>query len=237
MIFLSLPYHPVPCKSLMLKAELPPDGMQSHPAYKLSVDRAGHFLVYTSPYIMLGGPVDFTHTVEKDNAEKEMSFTIHNHLSLKAALSRRHAKLIRNTTGYLLQPLQNTRLNNKPGESEILLRDGDLITLGEHLVLRFCQPTQLSHTARLEFTTAHRPVISCDAVLLADEVLLLGSTSACHIYVPDIKDTIMLQFGDTHFRYQPHGQTDWNTVDWPTFKTGSTIRCNEVQFHLEPINL
>ena len=62
-----------------------------------------------------------------------------------------------------------------------MLADGDQLTLGRDVSLRFRKPHPLSATARLEFTSQYRTEPRCDAILLVSQSLILGPATQNHI--------------------------------------------------------
>jgi hypothetical protein len=100
---------------------------------------------------------------------------------IQADVSRRHARLTRDREGYVLEPLGKTRINGIPVTGAALLADGDELTLGDAVKLRFRKPHVLSSSARLEITSGHRTLPHADAVILMAESCVLGPKWQNHV--------------------------------------------------------
>lgn len=96
-------------------------------------------------------------------------------------LSRQHARVSRRGDGYVISPLQRTRINGRPVSEETLLSDGDEIELARAVHIRFRQPHALSASARLDFTSSHRTQPTADGVLLMAESCVLGPSWENHV--------------------------------------------------------
>ena len=156
-----------------------PGAVQERPPhsgrYLLWIDGVGGFQLLTEPTVTIGGA----------NGEAA-------DLQLLAGLSRKHATLHRDASGYLLYATATCRVDGQPVTQHSGLSDGSEIELGETVRLRFRLPTVLSSTARLEFMSDHRPVHSLDAVILVEDTCLLGPGHDCHITCSEWHDTVML---------------------------------------------
>ncbi len=153
----------------------------------LWVDSVGGFLLCMSPEIMLGRAV----------AESGVDVPI------IGDLSRRHAKITRSRNDYVLTPFAKTQIDGQTVSAPTLLKHGQLITLGNHVQIRFTRPHRYSGTARLDIISRHRTQPWSDAILLVAESLILGSRPVCHIVDPDATRQLILAFRDGrwHFRY------------------------------------
>ena len=144
--------------------------------FLLWVDSVGGYLVCTGNEVVLGQPVPGS---EVD-------------VPIRGDLSRRHAVVRRDGEGYLLEPVRETAVNGKTLERPVSLRDGDQITLGESVQLRFRRPHPLSQTARLEYLSYHRTQPATDGVLLLAESCILGPGGASHIVCPNWPHDVVL---------------------------------------------
>jgi hypothetical protein len=145
-----------------------PTGMQAKRAarFMLWIDAVGGYLVCLGDQIILGQAAPGT-TAD---------------VPIQADVSRRHAKLTRDREGYVLEPLGGkTRVNGIPVTGPALLADGDELTLGEAVKLRFRKPHVLSSSARLEITSGHRTLPHADAVILMAESCVLGPQWQNHV--------------------------------------------------------
>lgn len=96
-------------------------------------------------------------------------------------LSRQHAMVRRDGENYLVVPRQPVRVRGQLVGQPTLLRDGDELSLGEQVRVRFRQPHVLSASARLEWVSRHRSQPSADGVILMAESLVLGPDAQNHI--------------------------------------------------------
>jgi hypothetical protein len=142
----------------------------------LWVDAVGGYLVSTADEVVIGQPVPGNGI----------------DVPIRGDLSRRHAVIRRTGEGYLIEPVREVRLNKKPLERTASLKDGDLLTLGDSVQLRFRRPHPLSLTARLEFLSYHRTQPATDGVLLMAESCVLGPGSSSHIVCPNWPHEVVL---------------------------------------------
>ena len=93
---------------------------------------------------------------------------------------------------HLIQPLQTVHVNGSEIDRAVVMHDGDLISLGARVGLRYVRPTQLSGTARLELhgNSRWQPLLS--AALLMGESCVLGPESNCHVICPDWSSKVVL---------------------------------------------
>ncbi|MBX3420800.1 MAG: hypothetical protein KF752_04505 [Pirellulaceae bacterium] len=117
-------------------------------------------------------------------------------------LSRQAAIVRRRDTDYLLQPLQDTRLNGNSIHSPQLLSTGDELQWSARVKIRFTKPHPLSATARLDVVSLHRFQPRVDGVLLLADSCILGPSASCHVRCPDwTQDLLMYRQGsDWYFR-------------------------------------
>ena len=150
----------------------------------LWIDGVGGYLVCWGERVVLGQPVSGTGNSVPGNAGPE--------IGIWGDLSRQHAAIARVGDGYTLEPLRTTRLDGRSLNETTLLADGQVIQLGDSVRLNFCQPHPWSRSARLELASHHRPQPAADGVLLAAEVLILGSGRHCHVVCPSWQQEILL---------------------------------------------
>ncbi|MDX1945397.1 MAG: FHA domain-containing protein [Pirellulaceae bacterium] len=147
------------------------------PRFMLWIDAVGGFLVCLGDEIVVGqsGP----------SATADVP--------IQADISRQHIKIRREGEGYVLEPLApKVRLEGKTIASLALLSDGDEITLGDAVRLRFRKPHVLSASARLELLTPHRTQPFADAVLLMAESCVLGPKWQNHVVCRDWGGDVVL---------------------------------------------
>jgi hypothetical protein len=109
-----------------------------------------------------------------------------------ADISRHHASICRRGDGYVIQPVQTSRVNGQVVRETTLLTDGDEIELGDGVRLRFRQPHALSASARLEFLSRHRTHPSADGVLLMAESCVMGPKWQNHVVCADWQGDVVL---------------------------------------------
>jgi hypothetical protein len=112
-------------------------------------------------------------------------------IPIQGNLSRTHA-VVRREDGYLIEPLHGVSLEGRVIHETTALSDGDEITLGEAIRLRFRQPHALSATARLEFVSRHRTHPSADGILLMAESCVLGPKWQNHVVCPEWTGDVVL---------------------------------------------
>ena len=159
----------------------------------LWVDGVGGFLVLLSDEVTIGQAVP--------GSDVE--------IPLVGDLSRRHAKLRRVEDMYLIEPLAATRVEGMVIEQTTPLADGDEITLGESIQIRFRQPSPLSDSARLDVLSHHRTHPSADGVLLFGQTCLLGPTDQNHVCCPEWEEQIVLSRSDEEsFRFRANQRVE-----------------------------
>ncbi len=105
----------------------------------------------------------------------------------------RQAGVLRRTDGdYLLQPLQQTQLNERSVDRAQLLHDRDIIQFGNRVKLRFAKPNPLSSTARLDLLSVNRFSPSVDAILLLADSCILGASAGSHVVCPHWTSELVL---------------------------------------------
>jgi hypothetical protein len=149
-----------------------PEGLR----FLLWVDGVGGYLVCLSDEVTLG----------------QSTPNCRVHVPILADVSRHHASICRRGDGYVVQPVQTTRVNGQIIRETTLLTDGDEIELGDGVRLRFRQPHALSASARLEFVSHHRTHPSADGVLLMAESCVLGPKWQNHVVCADWQNDVVL---------------------------------------------
>lgn len=142
---------------------------QKSDRFMMWIDGVGGYLICLAPIVTLGQAIPGSHV----------------DIPLQADISRRHAILRRTGEGYVIDPLHEVKINDKPITEATYLLDGDEIALGAKLKLRFVKKYALSATARLDFVSRHRTSPSADGILLMGESLLLGPHAQSHVVCRD----------------------------------------------------
>jgi len=159
-------------------------------------------------------------------------------LAIRGDISRRAAIVRRHGEDHLIQPLQTVHVNGSEIDRAVVMQDGDLISLGTRVGLRYVRPTQLSGTARLELTGNSRwqPLLS--AALLMGESCVLGPESNCHVICPDWSSKVVLFRNGTQWMCrvsdQANIQIDGKPVRAPfPLVRGQRITGDEISMTLE----
>lgn len=204
-------------RSTTVDASLPPVGR-----YLLWIDGVGGFLLLTEPTITIGGSNGQAADVQ-----------------LLAGLSRKHATIHRDASGYLLCATAACSVNGQPVEQHGGLADGSEIGLGESVRLKFRIPSVLSPTARLEFLSDHRPVHSLDAVILVEDTCLLGPRHDCHITCPDWHDTVILIHRENRWfvrsSHLPLEIEARQVTEEAEFRCGQVVTGPDLRFRIEAV--
>jgi hypothetical protein len=174
----ALPLRPMPTPREAAPSRPLARAVASGPAgrFLLWVDAIGGYLVCLDDHIVLGraGPDS------------------HADIPLMGDLSRKHATLLRNGEGYLLQAHHASFINGKPVVDQAVLHDGDVIRLGSSVELEFRQPSPVSATARLAIISRHRLPLAVDGVLLMAETCIVGEDAQSHIPAPALRNPVVL---------------------------------------------
>ena len=156
-------------------------GNESPKRALLWVDAVGGFLVCLDDQVVLGQP------------SQGESIAV----PILADLSRRHAVIRREAGAYVLEPIQQVRVDGREINGPTVLVDRQLIQLGENVRLLFTRPHALSATARLDFESHHKTQPTADAVLLMADSCVLGPNSHCHVRCRDSQqDVVLYRHGD-----------------------------------------
>ena len=151
------------------------------PRFMLWIDAVGGYLV------CLGDEITIGQAVPNNRVD----------VPIQADISRKHVKIRRQGEGYVLEPLgPKVVLDGKPVEEPKLLTDGDEITLGDAVKLRFRKPHVLSSSARLELLSPHRTQPGADAVILMAESCVLGPKWQNHVVCRDWTGDVVLYRND-----------------------------------------
>ena len=100
-------------------------------------------------------------------------------------LSSRHACILRDGEGYLVEAWREVRVNGRLVQDVGWLGDGARLQLGGAVRLLFRRPHPLSATARLDFVSRHRTQPSTDSVLLMADACVLGPKPHSHVVCRD----------------------------------------------------
>jgi hypothetical protein len=150
----------------------------------LWIDAVGGFLVCLDDCVAIGQP----------SAGEQLA------LPILADLSRRHAVIRRDAGAYVLEPLQQTRIDGREITTTTLLADNHVIQLGDNVRIRFNKPHALSATARLTLESHHKTQPSADAVLLMADSCVLGPNRHCHVRCRQWKrDVVVFRQNDQLF--------------------------------------
>jgi hypothetical protein len=166
----------------------------------LWIDAVGGFLVCMADRVVLGkSPADRSAAVElspngaaaaeKSAPDKGAQEDVD--VAILGDISHRHAVIRRDTEGYWLEPLRETRLDGRTLRQPTTLDDGRVIEL-RGVQLRFRRPHPLSATARLEPVSFHRTQPATDGVLLMADTCILARDPSSHVAMPDLDGQIVL---------------------------------------------
>jgi len=100
------------------------------------------------------------------------------------AIPSRAARIRRQGSDYILEPLAETKLSDVPTGRPTLLRDDDTIELGGTVAIAFHRPHPLSASARLRPSGRHRFDPRADAVILLADSCVIGPSTGAHIRCP-----------------------------------------------------
>lgn len=191
--------------------------------FSLWIDVVGGYLVCPGDELLVG------QAVESPQVE----------IPIVGDVARRHLRLRRLPEGYLLEPLAETRVNDRLLESASLLADGDTIELTGGVRLRFRKPHPLSMTACLDLLTRHRTRPWSDGVILMAESLLLGSLAKDHIVCPNwLHELVLFRRGNELTCRHPESLTiDGAAVSGAGSLTmSSRVVGPEFSFSVEPVD-
>ena len=148
------------------------------------IDGVGCFWLSLKDRVTIGGPG--TPSAKPDEPRESAD------LAILSDLKQRHATIVRNGEGYLLEAHGPARVAGREVLDRTALNDGATIELGRSVRLKFRQPSALSLSARLDFVSDHRPTQSVDGVVLLADTCLLGAGDENHIVCHDWLGQILL---------------------------------------------
>lgn len=151
-------------------------------------------------------------------------------------ISRQAAVIRRSHTDYLVEPLQETRLDGVPISQPQLLRSGAQLQWGSRVRLQLIKPHPLSSTARLNLTSLHRFQPRVDGVLLLADSCILGPGQNCHIQCPQWgQDLLMFSHaGQWYFRTLSDVEVDGQTLQGQIpIKAGMRMRGADFSLSIE----
>ena len=164
---------------------MPSNRSATHGAcHTLWIDGVGCFWVLPSDRDTIGGPEPI--------APKATDASESADIALLSDLKRQHAAIVRTGEAYLLEARGAARVSGRDVADRAALSDGAVIELGRSVRLRFRQPSALSHSARVDFLSDHRPTQAVDGVVLLADTCLLGPREQNHIACPDWPGTVLL---------------------------------------------
>jgi hypothetical protein len=129
-------------------------------------------------------------------------------------VSRQACAIRRSDSDYLLQPLQEMRIDDQAVVQTQLLRDGATLQLGNRVRLTFAKPNPLSGTARLHLASLHRFKPHVDGVLLLADSCILGPSLHSHIVCPTWSSELIMfkQAGGWQMRSEKAVEVDGQRV-------------------------
>lgn len=190
--------------------------------FLLWVDAVGGYLVCLGDKIVIGQP----------SPQSEVDVPI------LADLSSRHAIISRDGGAYVFEALHTSKVDDRIVEGLAVLLDGQIITLGESVRLRFRKPHVLSTTARLDIETNHKTQPSVDGIILLAESCVLGPKSHSHIPCRDWQEDVVLfrQHNQLICRASSQFQIDGIDVgEQGRIAAGSHVEGREFSFTLEAV--
>ena len=157
-------------------------------------------------------------------------------IALMGPLSRQHATLIRIADDYVIEPHHATNLNAQRIDQATVLSDGAEIALNESVKFKFCLPTPLSTTARLDTTSSHRGPVSVNGIVLLAETCLFGPGPENHVRCPNWSSSVVLIKRPSGFAVRSHQEI---TIDGQqhtglsAVAYGQTIAGPDFRFRME----
>jgi hypothetical protein len=149
---------------------------EANSRFLLWVDAVGGYLVCLGDEVVLGQPIPMGKV----------------DVPILGDVSARHARIRRDSEGYVIEALRDVKINGRQVQHTALLSDGAKIQLGESVRLLFRRPLALSATARLEFLSCHRTHPSTDAILLMADACVLGPKPHSHVICRDWTREVVL---------------------------------------------
>jgi hypothetical protein len=193
------------------------------PRFMLWVDAVGGLLVCLSDEVVLGQASPGTNV----------------DVPIQADVSRKHAKVIRDKEGYVLQPLGGkTSVDGKPVTGPTLLSDGQEIALGGAVKLRFRKPHVLSSSARLEVLSGHRTLPHADAIILMGESCVLGPRWQSHVICRDWAGEVVLYRSEDRIMCRANESLEIDgrlQESRAVVRPGSHVVGSDFSFTIEPV--
>jgi hypothetical protein len=187
------------------------------------IDQVGSFLVYMAECVTIGGPAAEGHVSD---------------ITLLANLSRRHATFVRGAERYVLHAHANVQVGARAVHDRVDLGDGCDILLGNSVRLRFRLPSAMSGSARIEFSSDHRPAQLADGVVLMDQTCLLGPGDENHIRCPQSAQTVVLYRQDGALACKSRGTLFLDGRHAPeggSIGPGSVVTGSDLRFRIEEV--
>ncbi len=159
-------------------------------------------------------------------------------IPIQGDLSRRHAKITRSGSDYLLTPFAVTRLDGRIIDRPTLLRHGQVIQLGDHVRICFLLPHPYSASAKLEVLSRHRTLPWADAILLVADTVLIGARANSHIVSPSLDQPLVMTFDSIGWRCRQGGSALVAGQAWPAghpLPTDSVVIVEGLSMSLETI--
>jgi hypothetical protein len=157
-------------------------------------------------------------------------------VSLLANLSRRHATFVRSGERYLLEAHAPATVAGKPIFEQVDLNEGNDVTLGSAVKLRFRLPNAMSGSARIEFVSDHRPNKPADGVVLMHDTCLLGPGAENHIRCPGWPQAVLVYRRGNELWCKSREELFIDGQHAPTggtLRPGSIVTGSEIRFRLE----
>ena len=107
-------------------------------------------------------------------------------------LSSRHACVLRDGEGYLIEAWREVRVNGQVVQDIGWMGDGARLQLGGAVRMLFRRPHPLCSTARLDFVSRHRTQPLTDSVLLMADACVLGPRPHSHVVCRDWTHEVIL---------------------------------------------
>ena len=189
--------------------------------HMLWIDGVGSWMLCHRPTVYCGGP-----SQEVEDAD----------ICILANISRRHAAFHRLGETWMLEPLEDTSVNDVPVIEQTLLSSGDIITLANRVRLGFRQPSALSSTAVLDFESDHRPPYSVDGVILMADHCLLGPGRDHHVPCNHWTETLVMFQRDDQLMCRSRGELKVNgnpVENAEPVGAGSVIDTGEFRMRIE----
>ncbi|MEL7497492.1 MAG: hypothetical protein AAFN77_07770 [Planctomycetota bacterium] len=211
-----------PSKDRTTESDEPARDLSDADSFLIWVDGVGGYLVCTDHICLVGQAVDGT-TVA---------------IPLQADLRQRHARIELVAGQHLVQPLGFVTLDGKEKDDAFVLKNGQILGLGNGVRLKYVQTHPLSKTSRLDFVSRHRTLPWSDGVLLASQSIVLGPNRNNHVFCPRWKyDLIFFCRGKNWFcRRKMPFIVDGQKIESETqIRFDSHIQGDDFSLTLEPV--